>query len=211
LSIKLWGIPIIEIESLIVLLFRFALNMFFVTILIRGIYYRLNKRSGYLFVLFTFNVLIFFLASILIMVKIEVGFAFGVFAVFSIIRYRTRQIPIREMTFLFVSIIIAIINSTVTATLNLAEVVFANLVILVISAFTEQVWEKDSQLYKNVVYEKIELITPEKREELLKDLRKRTGLDIIRIDITDINFLRDTATIRVFYREKRGDHGIEKQ
>ena len=182
------------------LLVRFIINLIFIGILIRGIYYPINKKREYLFVFFIFNVLIFFVSSLLSSVKMEAGFAFGLFAVFSIIRYRTQQIPIKEMTFLFISIILATINSTVTAKLGFLEVVFGNCIILIVSFIMEKSWIKTYKESIVVEYEKIELIVPEQREKLLNDLRKRTGLDISEVTIEKIDFLKDIAEIRIYYK-----------
>ena len=178
----------------------FIINLIFIGILIRGIYYPINKKREYLFVFFIFNVLIFFVSSLLSSVKMEAGFAFGLFAVFSIIRYRTQQIPIKEMTFLFISIILATINSTVTAKLGFLEVVFGNCIILIVSFIMEKSWIKTYKESIVVEYEKIELIVPEQREKLLNDLRKRTGLDISEVTIEKIDFLKDIAEIRIYYK-----------
>ncbi|MBT3274657.1 MAG: DUF4956 domain-containing protein [Spirochaetales bacterium] len=201
-KIILFGVPFFESSSFFHLLLRFVIDIIFITILIRGIYYPINKKRNYLFTFFIFNVLIFFVASLLSAVRLETGFAFGLFAVFSIIRYRTRQIPIKEMTFLFISIIIATINSTVTILISYSEIIFANVAILGVSLLMEKLWLKKYIDSKSILYEKIELIVPEKREELLEDLRKRTGLNVESFEVRRINLLRDTARIRIFYKSE---------
>ncbi len=193
---------LIDIKSFSLLFIRLLIDICFVTILIRGIYYPINKNREYMFTFFIFNILIFFVSSLLSGVKLKTGFAFGLFAVFSILRYRTIQIPIKEMTFLFITIIMATINSTVTRKISYFEVIFANIVIIVFSFLLERLWLKHYMACRTIIYEKIELIKAGKREELIKDLENRLGRKIIDIEIGRINFLRDTARIRIYFKEK---------
>jgi len=189
-------------EHLLTLLVHFCINLVFIVLLIQKIYLRINRNRDYLFIFYVFNILVFFLGSLLSHIKLETGFAFGLFALFSIIRYRTQQIPIKEMTFLFASIILATVNSTVTANLSYAEILFANLAILGVSWIMERNWLKFFKPSKSITYEKIELIVPEKRKELIADLEARTGLRIISVKIVSVNFLRDTAKLLVYYKEQ---------
>ena len=161
----------------------------------------IRLMNGYqqFFILLIFNTTVFFFASFLGMLNIEASFAFGLFAVFALLRYRTQQIPIFEMTFLFVSIIFAIINSTVTESISIADILLADLLILFVSTFAGRLWGSNGEKVKIITYEKIELITPDKKAELKADLIERTGLKIVKTEVVDINFLTDTATIRVYY------------
>ena len=134
-------------------------------------------------------------------VKLQLGFALGLFAIFGIIRYRTDPIPIKEMTYLFLVIGVSVVNALANKKISHAELVFANLMIVFITFGMERIWLLKGESRKNVVYEKIELIVPERREELLADLKERTGIDILRVEIRRIDFLRDTANIRIFYYE----------
>lgn len=199
---EILGERIFDTHALMFLMFRFAMNLASISILVFAIYYRLNKKNGYLFVLYIFNILVFFVSSVLGMVQFNTGFAFGLFAVFSILRYRTKQIPIREMTFLFIAIILAIINSTVTKNISIMELLFANGVILLSCTIASKVWVNAYLSSQSITYEKIDLIVPEKRNELLEDLRERTGLPILNVKIDKINFLQDTARIIAFYNQE---------
>ena len=135
-------------------------------------------------------------------VKLELGFALGLFAIFGIIRYRTDPIPIKEMTYLFLVIGISVINALANKKISYLELVFANFFIIGITYGLEKIWLVKHESRKNISYEKIELIKPDKREELLLDLKERTGIDIIRIEIGRIDFLRDTVNIRIFYYDE---------
>ncbi|MDC7223919.1 MAG: DUF4956 domain-containing protein [Spirochaetales bacterium] len=129
-----------DIEFNLQLFVRFLVNLLFLVFLIRRVYSPTKKDRKYPFVFFNFNILVFFIASFLSTIKMETGFAFGLFAIFSIIRYRTEQIPIKEMTFLFISIILATINSTVTREIDFFTIIIANIVILLSSYFMEKIW-----------------------------------------------------------------------
>lgn len=183
------------------LLFKFSIDLVMVFILIRMIYYPIHKKKDYLFTYFMFNILIFFLCILLNSVKLSIGFAFGLFAIFGVLRYRTEQLPIKEMTYLFLVISIGVINSLASKKISIAELAFTNMMILVITTMLERVWLTRHEEFKNVTYEKIELIKPENHDELLADLKERTGLNVERFEIRRIDFLRDTAQIRVYYFE----------
>mgnify|MGYP003340354952 FL=1 len=132
----------------------------------------------------------------------EMGFALGLFAVFGILRYRTEALPIREMTYLFIVIGLAMINALSNKSISMLELLFTN-IIIVGAAFTiDNVWFRTTEVHKFITYEKIDLIKPEKNTELLNDLRERTGLDITRVEIERIDFLRDTASVKIFYHNE---------
>lgn len=183
------------------MLFKFAIDFAVVLVVIRAIYYPIHKRKDYLFTYFLFNILIFFLCILLNSVKLSIGFAFGLFAIFGVLRYRTEQLPIKEMTYLFLVIAIGVINSLASKKISIAELAFTNFAIILITLVLERLWLTRHEDFKTVIYEKIDLIKPEKHEELLQDLHERTGLNIERIEIGRIDLLRDTAQIKVYYFE----------
>ncbi|MBW8050759.1 MAG: DUF4956 domain-containing protein [Cytophagales bacterium] len=201
-KIKFFGSQLIDVNDLGELVFRFAINLLFVFIIIRLIFYPIYKQKQYLFTYFLFNITIFLVCILLSNVKLKIGFAFGLFAVFSILRYRTETIPIREMTYLFVIITMGVINALSSKKVSYAELLFTNVVIVFTIYGLERIWFQKKELIKDINYEKIELINPEKYDQLIKDLRERTGLDIHRVDIVSINFLRDTARLKIYYYEK---------
>jgi hypothetical protein len=179
---------------------RFAFNFLIAFILIRLIYYRSQKNPTYAFTYFMFNVLIFFVCYLLSNVTLSIGFAFGLFAVFAILRYRTDPIPIKEMTYLFMVITIGVMNALSTPNISLVELLFANGAIVLVAFVMESYWRKTTLNEMLVVYEKIENIKPENQATLLSDLRERTGLDIVKYKMVRTDFLRDVARIRVYYR-----------
>jgi len=153
-------------------------------------------RSPY----FLINISVFLVCILLNSLKLKIGFAFGLFAVFSIIRYRTEQIPIKEMTYLFVIIIIAVINALSVKKISYAEVLICNTIIVLSIYFLELKSLKQGFDSMGMRYEKIELIVPEKREEMIADLKERTGLDVVNVIVDEVDFLNDTARIRMFYK-----------
>jgi hypothetical protein len=147
-----------------------------------------------------FNTIVFLLCFLLGKVSVEMGFALGLFAIFGILRYRTDTIPIKEMTYLFLMVGTAVINSLSDKTVSWSELVFANAIIIVITWYLERIWMQKKEGFMDIRYEKIELIHPDRRAELIEDIKKRTGLNVYRLSIDRINFMKDTAKIRVFYR-----------
>jgi hypothetical protein len=131
----------------------------------------------------------------------QMGFALGLFAVFGILRYRTEAIPIRQMTYLFIVIGISMINALSNKSISILELLFTNGFITIITYMIDRVWFQTLELTKSIIYEKIELIVPEKEDELIDDLKKRTGLPIHGVKIEKIDFLRDTASVTIFYNK----------
>lgn len=200
-TLELFGLKIIYLESFKGLLIKFAIDFIFAFSIIKVIYYRNNRKSEFLFTFFLFNLLIFFISSMLATVELQTGFGFGLFAVFSILRYRTQEMEIKEMTFLFICTILAVINSLATRSVGLVEVMFANTVILVVTYFLEIQWFGRFQGNIVINYDTIAHINVAKKHELIEELKIRTGLQITDVEIIAINYLRDAADLRVFYEK----------
>ncbi len=180
-------------------LLGFGFNLLVAILIVRFIYYPSTHNKRYVFTFLAFNTVIYFVLSFMTSVEIGVGVGFGLFAIFSILRYRTDPIPVREMTYLFLIVALPVMNSAVSAGTVWPQLVAANLAIMVILLVLEKEWGFHYEASKRVVYEKIELIRPDRRAELQADLEMRTGLKIKRINIGKVDFLRDTADILVFY------------
>ena len=188
-------------EDIWEMLFKFSVDLLVLYVLIRLIYYPIHRKKEYLFTYFLFNIIIFFLCILMNNVKLSMGFAFGLFAIFSILRYRTEQITIKDMTYLFAVITLAVINALVSKKVSVAELVFTNGMILGVTYTLEHLWLTRHEAVKLVIYEKIDLIKPENREQLWQDLGMRLGITVSRVEIGRIDLLRDTAQLRVFYFE----------
>jgi len=196
---ELYGIDFFDLEDFSKLLFKFGINFIFLIIIVRLIYYRAKDDKDYVFTYIMFNILTFFICFLLRKVPMEMGFALGLFAVFGILRYRTEAIPIRQMTYLFIVIGISMINALSNKSVSIFEVLFTNGLITLITYLIDRLWFQTIEEKKNIVYEKIELIKPENKQELIKDLKERTGLPIHEVKVDKIDFLRDTAAVTIYY------------
>ncbi|MDX2431206.1 MAG: DUF4956 domain-containing protein [Bacteroides sp.] len=195
------NIELMNWEDFIDLVIRTIFNLGVVLILVRYLYYRITPRKDYLFTYILISVVVFFMVFLLENIKIELGFALGLFAIFGIIRYRTRQIPIREMTYLFLVIGISVINALANAKVSYAELVFTNIALLAVTYLLEKVFLLKHESKKVINYENVELIKPEKRGDLILDLEERTGLKINRVEVGRIDYLRDSARVIIYYFE----------
>ena len=200
-SLEFLGTPVWDAEDFLKLLIKGTFNLGVVLLIVRYIYYPITKNKDYLFTYLLISLTVFLLCFLLDNVKLQLGFALGLFAIFGIIRYRTDPIAIKEMTYLFLVIGISVVNALANKKISYAELVFANFLIVFVTFGMERLWLLKHETRKNIIYEKIELIKPEHEAELLADLKERTGIDIIRFEIRRIDFLRDIANIRIFYYE----------
>jgi len=192
------GIPIFEAQSLLEMVIRFLFNILVCWFLVKYFYYKKSGRKDFYFTFVLFSVAVFLLIYLLDSVKLQVGMALGLFAIFGIIRYRTEQVSIREMTYLFIIIAISVINGLSKA-LSITELLVANLMFVGAIAAMESTRIFKQTATKIILYEKIHLITPDKEDLLMADLQKRTGLDIVKFEIGHIDFLKDVAFIKVYY------------
>lgn len=186
-------------EDVYKLLMRMTVNIVFLTVIIRCLYYPIAKRKDYLFTYYLIGFITFFLCFSLKKLDIDTGMGLGLFAIFGIIRYRTTTIEIKEMTYLFVIIGLSVINSLASNKISVTELLIINCFIVCITYILEYLWLLKHETRKTIVYEKIELIKPSKADALKDDLEERTGLKINRVEVGKINYLNDTATVRIYY------------
>ena len=193
--------------SFVLLISRFAFNLLITWIIIQFFYYKKSQRRDYYNTFLLFSVTIFLLIYLLNDVSMQIGFAFGLFAIFGMIRYRTETVAIREMTYLFVIIGISVINGLVEVIkyIQLFEMVFTNLIFICIIWILESNKLLKHKATKLILYEKIQLIMPEREAELIADLKKRTGLDIVSVQVGHIDFLRDVAFVKVSYNPYKSE------
>lgn len=178
---------------------RFILNIAVLWITVRYLYYPRTFRKDYVFTFLLLGIVVFFMCFLLANVKLQLGFALGLFAVFGIIRYRTNPIPIKEMTYLFLIIAISLINAISSKKVSYAELLFSNFALVGVTLVLEKGLFIKHLSQRIVVYEKIDLIKPEKRTELIADLKSRTGLDIKSVEVGKVDFLRDIAWLTVHF------------
>jgi len=184
------------------LLLRFCINLVVILVLVRWLYYSTTRRKDYLFTYILISSVVFLLCYLLESVSLQIGFALGLFAIFGIIRYRTNPMPIKEMTYLFLVIGISVMNA-LTAGTSMIEIIFANLAVILITLGLEKVWLLRHISSKSIIYEKINLIVPEKYDEMIADLQQRTGIkEIKKVEIGAINFLKDTCRMIIYYEDR---------
>lgn len=198
-ELRFFGIKLINTEDYLSLLIRFSLNLLVIIAIVVGLYAKTSRRKDFYFSYIAVSMVIFLLCFLLVSVKIELGFALGLFAVFGIIRYRTDAIPIKEMTYLFVVIGVSVINALANKKISYAELITTNLLIVVGLYILEKILNLRQELSYRIVYEKIENVQVGKEDELLADLKLRTGKNIKRFEIDRIDFLRDVAIIYIYF------------
>ena len=186
-------------DDIYMLMLRMSVNLFFLTIIIRYLYYPKTKRKDYLFTYYLIGMITFFLCFGLKKLDIDTGMGLGLFAIFGIIRYRTDAIEIKEMTYLFLVIGISVVNALGMNKVSVAEIAIINVATVLLTFVLERLWLMKHETRKTINYERIDLIVPEKYEEMKADLEKRTGLSINRVEVGKIDFLNDTALIRIYY------------
>ena len=187
------------------LLPKYAFSTAVAYIIIIHIYRRFHDGNEFVFTYFMFNSLIFFFAYILGTMDINIGFAFGLFAVFAILRYRTDPIPIKEMTYLFIVITTGVINALSTEQVDFAELFFANAAIVTMTFLLERHWVNNlpdkSLNSKTIVYNDMNMIKPENHQELIKDLSEKTGLPVVDCKVGRINYIENRANVKLYYKD----------
>ena len=200
-DLEIFGTDFFDKKDFFELLIKAIFNFLVIGYIVRYLYYPATKNKDYLFTYLLISITVFFLCFLLENVKLQLGFALGLFAIFGIIRYRTDPIPIKEMTYLFIVIGVSVVNALANKKISHSELLFTNFIIVAITYGLEKIWLLKHEARKTITYEKIELIKPSMKEELMKDLIDRTGLNITRVEVRRIDFLRDTAQVRIFFFE----------
>ncbi|MBK7896659.1 MAG: DUF4956 domain-containing protein [Candidatus Promineifilaceae bacterium] len=183
------------------LLIGFIFNLLVAVVIVRFIYFPAKQNKNYVFTFLAFNTAIYFVMSVLTSSEISVGVGFGLFGLFSLLRYRTETMPTREMTYLFIIIALPVLNSILIGNAEWLSLLLANTAVIITLFILEREWGFQYELSQTVTYERIELIKPENHDLLLADLRHRTGLPVKRLEVGQINFLRDSAEIKIYYDE----------
>jgi hypothetical protein len=184
------------------MLLRLLINVLITWFIIDRLYYTKSRRRDFYFTFMLISIAIFFIVFFMIFVledmkgKTSMGIGIGLFGIFSIMRYRTDAMPVREMTYLFIIIALAVVNA-IAEGVPLVELLLTNLIVV----FAVWLCERNlkTQPSKLVQYDRMELITPERREELKADLEKRLGVKVLKVDVGAVDFIRDMAMLRVVY------------
>lgn len=192
-----------NMESLSVLLVRLSIDIFFVALVVKGVYAKFYRNHDYIFTYFLLNIGTFSVVFLLNKVPVELGFALGLFAVFGILRYRTEPIKIRELTYLFIVIGLALFNSLVNEKVSWAELIVVNTVLVMSAYLLERSPLSGRKQMLSIRYDRLDLLTPGKHDELKRDLEHRIGLPIDGFNIDYMDLLSDTARLSIFYRASK--------
>lgn len=203
-QISFLGVPLCDTESLLHLLMRFAFNLIVTWIIARYCYYVKSQRRDYVLTYMLFGSAMFLLIFLMESVSIQIGMTLGLFAIFGVIRYRTETVPIREMTYLFIFITVAVING-LALNISYVELIVANILLILLILMVEGRSLLRHTSAKLVIYEKINLITPDKREEMIADLEERLGHKVLKVEVGHVDFLRDVAFVKVYYELAPGE------
>jgi hypothetical protein len=194
---------IVDWPGLSELLSRLVLDLVCATVVIRLVYYRLYKNREYVFTYYLFNVITFCLCLVLRKVPTPFGVALALFGVFGILRYRTEQIRIRDLTYLFVVIGIGVLNAMADKSVSVVELLVVDGVIVGMVALLELGSSKGLERSTEMFYDQLELLRPGNEDRLIADLNAKTGLGVLRVEVTRFDLLRDAAEITIFYRHSR--------
>ena len=197
LDYEFFGIPLVNTDGIWLLLFRFGLNVLVTSLIIVWLYYGKSKRRDYVFTFTLISTTVFLLIFLLGSEKLQIGLALGLFAIFGIIRYRTDTVPIREMTYLLI-IGLSVINA-LAISVSYFELIITNGLFVLMTWLMEKTRIVSKSACKLIKYEKIDLITPDKYDEMMEDIKKRTGLNVTKFEVGYIDFLKDTALVKVYY------------
>ena len=183
------------------ILLRFTINTIFLVILIRGVYFRYSKKEKFLFTFFLMGITVFFITSMLKSVFIEFGMAVGLFAIFAILRFRTRNFGLKDMAYIFTTIGISVINSLKLVGFPVLGVIIFNIIIVVSAILLEEFASKNSTVTHTIIYEDLELLKSAKKQKILKEISALTGKEVIRIRIRKIDFMEKVAEIDISYKD----------
>jgi hypothetical protein len=183
------------------IMIRFVINIIFLFILIKIVYYRYSRNEMFLFAFFLMGIMIFFIGSILNAVFLEIGMAVGLFAIFTILRLRTTNVSIKDMSYMFTTIGLSVINSLKLVGFPLLGIVIINVIIIFSAYLLEEFLIKNSSESYSIVYRNIELLRSSKKQRLLKDISELTGKDVIKVKVRRVDYRSETALLDIFFKD----------
>jgi len=202
----LFGLDVFISEEFWPTVIRFFYNFGIVFFIARIVYYRVSHRADYFFTYLLVSSIVFIICNLLDAVSFQIGFALGLFAIFGIIRYRTTPIPIREMTYLFIIIGISVKNALITAEVSLFQALFADSIIILITWAAQGFLLRNKLIRKTIAYNNMDLIKPERYDELLQDLSGESGFPIEKAEIGRVDYIKRQARIRIYFYERNAPH-----
>ena len=181
---------------------RFLINFTALTALIRCCYYTFSKKADYVFTFFLVGAVVFFLCFTLKKYEIDLGLALGLFAIFGILRYRTDPLKVREMTYLFIVIGLSVINALSNKKMSYVEILTANSVVILMAYYLDRYWSRQRTSSKDILYQSLEYIKPEQHDLLKKDLEDKLGFKILKVEIGQIDFEKQTVKVKIRYKKQ---------
>ncbi|HAF30642.1 MAG TPA: DUF4956 domain-containing protein [Bacteroidales bacterium] len=203
-SAKIFGLDFFHAEDFVHLLSRFAYNLFWVFIPSYFLYFKRRGDKEYFFTFMIASIIVFQICMLLGTVSLRIGFALGLFAIFGILRYRTNPIPPREMTYLFMVIGMSVKNSLANENISLAELLVTDLLTVLVAFSIELYLANFKLIRKSIVYDRTDLIKPDKYEELLKDLSNRFGVTVEKADIGSVDLIKDQVRLMIYFQKVNG-------
>lgn len=197
---EFFGIPLFD-DDFYKMIFRFLINIFFLTALIKYSYYKFSEKADYLFTFYLIGTIVFFLCFTLKKYEIDLGLALGLFAIFGILRYRTDPLKVREMTYLFVVIGLSLVNALSNKKMSYTEIFVANTIVVAMAYFLDRFWSQKKTNTKDILYESLEHIRPEHHEILKAKLEEKLGFKILSISLGQIDFKAETVKIKIRYKK----------
>ena len=197
---EFFGIPLFD-DDFYKIIFRFLINIFFLTALIKYSYYKFSKKADYFFTFYLVGTIVFFLCFTLKKYEIDLGLALGLFAIFGILRYRTDPLKVREMTYLFVVIGLSLVNALSNKKMSYTEIFVANSIVVAMAYFLDRYWNQQKTNTKDILYESLEHIRPEHHELLKTELEHKLGFEILSISLGQIDFKAETVKIKIRYKK----------
>jgi len=183
------------------IMMQFVVNVVFLFILIRLVYFRYSKKEKYVFSFFLMGIMIFFIGSMLKAVYIEMSMAFGLFALFTILRLRTKSFSIKDMAYMFTTIGVSLINSFKLVGFPWLGIFIFNAIIIISAIILEEFIAKNRSDTHSIVYNNLDLLKPDKNQRLIKDISARTGKEILRVKIRRIDYKREVAILDIFFKD----------
>jgi len=183
------------------IMLRFLINTFFLFILIRIIYFRYSKKEKFLFTFFLLGIMVFFITSMLKSVFIEFGMAVGLFAIFTILRFRTRNFSLKDMSYIFATIGLSVINSLKLVGFPYLGVIIFNIIILATAVILEEFTLRHNTTTYTIIYDDLELLKTGKKQKILKEISALTGKDISRFRIRQIDYKEKIARLDITYSD----------
>ena len=191
----------------ITLITSFAVNFLAALVIVRIIYYPTRKNKNYVFTFLAFSTIIFFVLTLLASTELSIGVGFGLFAIFSMLRYRTDAMPIQEMTYLFAIIALSTINAILFSSDTITVLLPANGIIIGSLYVLESGWGFQYESSRKILYDNVKMLKPENEELLLEDLERRTGMAVKRVEIGPVNLVKKTAELTIYTDENNKDNG----